>query len=339
MARTGRPGPGAHRHLQGRPDRHGRVRLPGRRAPARLPPAAARARASWCEQAAASSSTPPSQPVILAGHGIVLAGAYDELSELAETGDIPVVTTLLGIGTLPESHRLNLGMVGMHGHAWANQAVQNADLLVALGMRFDDRFTGNLKHFAPQRRGDPRGHRPGGDRQERAGGRGHRGRRQARPAAAAAADRRPAIGPTGCGRSLTGARESEERDILKSDAARRSLLAALRDPRDLAGDRRQRPDRHRRGPAPDVGGPVLPLRPARTSSSPPAGWAPWASRWARPWAPRWAGPTRRSGSSSATAASRCACMELATLVQEGVEPQDRRDRTTATWAWCASGRS
>ncbi len=89
------------------------------------------------------------QPVILAGHGIAIAGAYDELRQLAESGDIPVVTTLLGIGTLPQSHPLNLGMAGMHGHAWANEAVQNADLLIALGMRFDDRFTGSLKHFAP----------------------------------------------------------------------------------------------------------------------------------------------------------------------------------------------
>ena len=89
------------------------------------------------------------QPVIVAGHGIVIANAYEELRQLAETAEIPVVTTLLGIGTLPESHRLNLGMAGMHGHAWANQAVQSADLLIALGMRFDDRFTGNLKHFAP----------------------------------------------------------------------------------------------------------------------------------------------------------------------------------------------
>jgi acetolactate synthase I/II/III large subunit len=89
------------------------------------------------------------QPVILAGHGVAIADAFDELRQLAESGDIPVVTTLLGIGTLPQSHALNLGMAGMHGHSWANEAVQNADLLIALGMRFDDRFTGSLKHFAP----------------------------------------------------------------------------------------------------------------------------------------------------------------------------------------------
>jgi acetolactate synthase-1/2/3 large subunit len=89
------------------------------------------------------------QPVILAGHGIAIADAYEELRQLAESGDIPVAITLLGIGTLPQSHPLCLGMAGMHGHAWANEAVQNADLLIALGMRFDDRFTGSLKHFAP----------------------------------------------------------------------------------------------------------------------------------------------------------------------------------------------
>jgi acetolactate synthase-1/2/3 large subunit len=89
------------------------------------------------------------QPVVLAGHGIAIAGAYEELRQLAESGDIPVVSTLLGIGTLPESHPLCLGMAGMHGHAWANEAVQNADLLIALGMRFGDRFTGSLNLFAP----------------------------------------------------------------------------------------------------------------------------------------------------------------------------------------------
>jgi acetolactate synthase-1/2/3 large subunit len=89
------------------------------------------------------------QPVIVAGHGVALANGCDELRQLAEKSDAPVVSTLLGIGVLPESHRLNLGMAGMHGHAWANQAVQSADLLVAFGMRFDDRFTGNVKHFAP----------------------------------------------------------------------------------------------------------------------------------------------------------------------------------------------
>jgi acetolactate synthase-1/2/3 large subunit len=89
------------------------------------------------------------RPVILAGHGILLSGAMREMSELAERAHIPVAMTLLGIGCFPASHPLNLGMMGMHGEAWVNTAIQEADLLLALGMRFDDRVTGNLKTYAP----------------------------------------------------------------------------------------------------------------------------------------------------------------------------------------------
>ncbi len=88
------------------------------------------------------------RPVILAGHGIMISGAMREVRELAEKAGIPVALTLLGIGAFPASHPLNLGMMGMHGEAWVNQAIQDADLLVALGMRFDDRVTGNLKNYA-----------------------------------------------------------------------------------------------------------------------------------------------------------------------------------------------
>ena len=88
------------------------------------------------------------RPVILAGHGIILSGAENELLALAELADIPVALTLLGIGAFPAGHRLCLGMMGMHGEAWVNQAVQEADLLIALGMRFDDRVTGNLETYA-----------------------------------------------------------------------------------------------------------------------------------------------------------------------------------------------
>jgi acetolactate synthase-1/2/3 large subunit len=89
------------------------------------------------------------RPLILAGQGIVLSGATDLVRQLAERADIPVAMTLLGIGSFPASHRLNLGMMGMHGEAWVNQAIQEADLLLALGMRFDDRVTGNIKTYAP----------------------------------------------------------------------------------------------------------------------------------------------------------------------------------------------
>ena len=90
------------------------------------------------------------RPVILAGHGVLLSGAMKELRELAEKGNIPVTVTLLGVGCMPDSHPLNLGMMGKHGGAWTNHAIQEADLLIACGMRFDDRVTGNLKTYSPQ---------------------------------------------------------------------------------------------------------------------------------------------------------------------------------------------
>jgi acetolactate synthase-1/2/3 large subunit len=89
------------------------------------------------------------RPVILAGHGIILSGAMDEVRTFAEKANIPVGLTLLGLGGFPASHPLSLGMMGMHGEAWLNTTIQEADLLIAFGMRFDDRVTGNLKTYAP----------------------------------------------------------------------------------------------------------------------------------------------------------------------------------------------
>ncbi len=89
------------------------------------------------------------KPVILAGHGILLSGASQEIIKLAETASIPIGWTLLGAGSVPASHPLNMGMMGMHGEFAVNNAIQDADLLVACGMRFDDRVTGNVKTYAP----------------------------------------------------------------------------------------------------------------------------------------------------------------------------------------------
>ena len=89
------------------------------------------------------------RPVILAGHGIIISGAMREVRDFAERAGIPVALTLLGLGALPASHPLNLGMMGMHGEAWVNHTIQEADLLLAIGMRFDDRVTGTLKTYAP----------------------------------------------------------------------------------------------------------------------------------------------------------------------------------------------
>src|ERR1700678_3909319 len=88
------------------------------------------------------------RPVILAGHGIIQSGAMSQVRALAERAQIPVACTLLGLGGFPASHKLNLGMMGMHGESWVNHSIQEADLLIACGMRFDDRVTGSLATYA-----------------------------------------------------------------------------------------------------------------------------------------------------------------------------------------------
>lgn len=92
------------------------------------------------------------RPLFIAGHGVILANAEDALAALVEEAGVPVVTTLLGIGALPETHPLCLGMAGMHGEAYANLALGEADLIVALGCRFDDRLTGPVAKFGRQAR-------------------------------------------------------------------------------------------------------------------------------------------------------------------------------------------
>jgi acetolactate synthase-1/2/3 large subunit len=92
------------------------------------------------------------KPVILAGQGILQSSAMHEVRQFAERINCPVAMTLLGLGGFPASHPLNVGMMGMHGEAWVNHAIQEADLLLAFGMRFDDRVTGNLKTYAQHAR-------------------------------------------------------------------------------------------------------------------------------------------------------------------------------------------
>lgn len=88
------------------------------------------------------------RPLILGGHGVMMSGGMEEFLQFVEKTQIPVAMTLLGLGAFPASHPLNLGMMGMHGEAWVNTAIQEADLLIALGMRFDDRVTGKLDTYA-----------------------------------------------------------------------------------------------------------------------------------------------------------------------------------------------
>jgi len=119
-----------------------RVNLPGYKPVTRGHPAQIKRAAQLINQS--------SSPVIIAGRGIIVSHAYEELKELAEKAQIPVVTTLLGISSFPQNHVLSLGMLGMHGMAYANLAVSHADLIIAVGMRFDDRATAVVEGFAPR---------------------------------------------------------------------------------------------------------------------------------------------------------------------------------------------
>jgi acetolactate synthase-1/2/3 large subunit len=118
------------------------ISLPGYQPPVRAPQAALEKAVKLIEEA--------ERPVILAGHGVLMSGAMEELRMFAVKTQTPVSMTLLGLGAIPASHPLSLDMMGMHGEAYANNAIQNADLLLAFGMRFDDRVTGNLRTYAPR---------------------------------------------------------------------------------------------------------------------------------------------------------------------------------------------
>ncbi|MEZ4514654.1 MAG: biosynthetic-type acetolactate synthase large subunit [Chloroflexota bacterium] len=121
-----------------------KINLPGYRPPRRAPKKDLEQAARLIAQA--------ERPVILAGQGVLQSGAMKELREFAEKTQTPVAMTLLGLGGLPASHPLSLGMMGMHGEAYCNNAIQGSDLLLAFGMRFDDRVTGNLRTYAPRAR-------------------------------------------------------------------------------------------------------------------------------------------------------------------------------------------
>lgn len=148
IARTGRPGPvliDICKDVQNaKIDFHYPEKLtrPGLHKALHYEPAAVQAAAELINQA--------KRPLIIAGHGVQMARAERELMQLVEKAEIPVVTTLLGLGSVPETHPLALGMGGMHGEAATNHAVQECDVLVAIGMRFDDRVTGRLDQFAPK---------------------------------------------------------------------------------------------------------------------------------------------------------------------------------------------
>ncbi len=106
----------------------------------------------WMIDKAAHEIAKAKRPLIIAGGGCVLSGASHELLEFAEYANIPVTMTLMGLGGFPGTHALSLGMLGMHGTYYANKSVQESDLLIAVGMRFDDRVTGKIEGFAPHAR-------------------------------------------------------------------------------------------------------------------------------------------------------------------------------------------
>lgn len=148
IARTGRPGPvlvdiskDAQQHSIEWTYDDSPIRLPGYRPDLRPLPADL--------QRAMEMIAAAKRPVILAGRGVLQSGAMSQLRAFAEQTQTPVAMTLLGLGTFPASHPLSLGMMGMHGESWTNTAIQEADLLLAFGMRFDDRVTGNTKTYAP----------------------------------------------------------------------------------------------------------------------------------------------------------------------------------------------
>ena len=120
------------------------IALPGYQPPTHAP--------SEGLQEAAELIVDAKRPVILAGHGVMMSGAMSELLTFAEKTQTPVAMTLLGLGAVPASHPYSLGMMGMHGEAYCNNAIQQSDLLLAFGMRFDDRVTGHLRTYAPRAR-------------------------------------------------------------------------------------------------------------------------------------------------------------------------------------------
>ena len=120
------------------------ISLPGYRPPKHIPEVELKKAAALIKDA--------KQPVILAGQGVLMSDGMEILELFATKTQTPVAMTLLGLGALPSSHPLSLGMMGMHGEAYCNQAIQQADLLLAFGMRFDDRVTGNLRTYAPRSR-------------------------------------------------------------------------------------------------------------------------------------------------------------------------------------------
>ena len=156
-----------HRQARPGPDRHPERRIHGQdgfQIPGQGGAYGATTRPSkgnlWQMKQAADAIAKSRKPVIIAGGGVISSGAAAELKDLAETAKLPVTMTMMGLGGFPGDHKLSLGMLGMHGTYYANMAVHDSDLLIAIGMRFDDRVTGKGGGFRAQREDNPYRHRP-----------------------------------------------------------------------------------------------------------------------------------------------------------------------------------
>jgi acetolactate synthase-1/2/3 large subunit len=154
IAMDGRPGPVLVDVPKDVQNQKAEYREPGARGQGsgnpRLPTPDSRPLDDDAIQQAASLIATAERPLLMIGRGVIVSGAYAEVRELAERTGTPVITTLLGISAFPQAHDLHLGMPGMHGEVHINKAIQAADLIVGIGMRFDDRVTGNTATFAPR---------------------------------------------------------------------------------------------------------------------------------------------------------------------------------------------
>ena len=242
------------------------------------------------------------KPVILAGQGILQSGAMREVRKFAELIDAPVAMTLLGLGGFPASHPLNIGMMGMHGEAWVNHAIQEADLLLAFGMRFDDRVTGNLKTYAVNAKKihidiDP-----------------SEINKNVQADAAICADLRETLKDLldvvgqARSRAVAAVHRVDEGRLPRCATSRRCPTTATSTRRTSSTTSGASPTA-RRSSSPTSASTRCGRRSTtstrrRARSSPRAVSARWASACRRRSAPRWRGPTPRCGRSSATAASR-----------------------------------
>ena len=246
------------------------------------------------------------RPVLYVGGGVLKAHASEVLRQLAELTGAPVVTTLMARGAFPDSHRQHMGMPGMHGTVGAVYALQKADLLVALGARFDDRVTGQLSTFAPGAaivHADIDPAEIGKNRAADVPIVGDAKHVIEELIAAVAAEHKTGHGPT----SPTGGDSSTTSATATRSAGRSRRTAPSRRSTSSSASARSLDRRRSTSPAwasTRCGRPSSSRTSTRAPGSTPVAWARWGTRCRPPWVPRLAGPTRWSGPSMAMAASR-----------------------------------